>query len=106
MINPKYESNSSSPDSNTCDGNCEEPTISEKAKGFFSELKKMAKRAMGPDDILCSKEIQAERLKICESCEFKVNSSKRIKCSKCGCYMEVKTWIASSKCPVDKWKEE
>lgn len=101
MIDPKR--NSSNPDANYCQ-DCEEPSISEKAKGFFSELKTMAKRMLGPDDVLCSKEIQQERLNICNICEFKSSSSRRIKCSKCGCYMEVKTWIASSECPVQKWK--
>ena len=48
-----------------------------------------------------------ERLKICrgsssnEPCEeyFKPIGS----CKKCGCFVRLKTKIASQKCPLDKW---
>jgi len=48
-----------------------------------------------------------ERLKICrgssmnEPCEeyFKPTGS----CKKCGCFVRLKTKIASQKCPLDKW---
>tara|TARA_B100000131_G_C18033597_1_gene579471 strand:- start:826 stop:1197 length:372 start_codon:yes stop_codon:yes gene_type:complete len=104
MFDWEPKNNSSNPDANFCDGNCEEPTISKKAKGFFSEMRKMANRMLKSGDALCSKDIQQERLKICLDCQYATNTSSRIKCSKCGCYMEVKTWISSSECPIKKWE--
>lgn len=46
-------------------------------------------------------EIAESRLKICQACEFfKKNGSR---CKKCGCFMQLKTLIAKSKCPIGKW---
>lgn len=48
-----------------------------------------------------SKEEQERRLEICYTCEFWDSSQGR--CSKCGCFGTFKTWLATQKCPVDKW---
>jgi hypothetical protein len=40
-----------------------------------------------------------ERLETCSSCEYLLNK----RCLKCGCYIEVKTRLGTSKCPVGKW---
>jgi|9_EtaG_2_1085328.scaffolds.fasta_scaffold02248_8 hypothetical protein len=39
------------------------------------------------------------RLKICEVCPFR----KDTKCSKCGCYIEVKAKWSTSTCPDNRW---
>jgi len=46
-------------------------------------------------------EIHAKRWEICQACEhlYKVTNS----CRKCGCFMEVKTWMATQRCPIKKW---
>ena len=41
------------------------------------------------------------RLAICLSCEF-LESMNR--CKKCGCFMDVKTWLPLSECPAKKWE--
>lgn len=41
------------------------------------------------------------RLSICNSCEFFIKDQER--CSKCGCYMAVKTYLKAESCPVGKW---
>ena len=53
------------------------------------------------DGIKVSKEIQAQRISICNSCEhlFKPTNT----CKKCGCFMDVKTWLAPASCPIGKW---
>lgn len=48
---------------------------------------------------LVADEVAAERLNICNSCEFYVGS----RCSKCGCQMRVKTTLTTSSCPIGKW---
>jgi hypothetical protein len=40
-----------------------------------------------------------KRLELCASCEYLINK----RCLKCGCFIEVKTRLATSKCPVGKW---
>lgn len=42
------------------------------------------------------------RFKICQACPF-YNEKGNKKCSKCGCYMPVKTKLTKASCPVRKW---
>lgn len=42
-----------------------------------------------------------KRLSICKKCEFFNNLSQR--CSKCGCFLAVKTYLKAERCPVGKW---
>jgi hypothetical protein len=42
-----------------------------------------------------------KRLNICKSCEFYDAGQER--CSKCGCYLKVKTYLKAERCPVGKW---
>lgn len=44
-----------------------------------------------------------ERMAICGSCESFNLQEKR--CLKCGCYMEAKAKMATTKCPLGKWQE-
>jgi len=48
--------------------------------------------------------VSKKRLEICQTCEHFVQRTS--KCEKCGCFMEYKSFMMSSKCPIDKWKEE
>lgn len=43
----------------------------------------------------------ARRIAICLACEFFRHDDKR--CSKCGCFMEIKSSLRSASCPVGKW---
>lgn len=52
---------------------------------------------------IAPKEIQEERLNICESCsEFKTTLKM---CGNCGCFMEAKVKFSNTTCPLKKWKE-
>ena len=44
---------------------------------------------------------QGRRIEICHACEFFDHAQGR--CRKCGCFGGWKAWIASQKCPIDKW---
>lgn len=51
-----------------------------------------------------SAEIREERYQTCKACPFFIEDSKR--CSKCGCFMEAKTWVGGDPktlCPKQKW---
>ncbi len=41
------------------------------------------------------------RLEICKTCEF--FNSIQSRCTRCGCFMAVKTYLKAEKCPVGKW---
>jgi hypothetical protein len=44
---------------------------------------------------------KANRISICEACEFFTISDRR--CSKCGCWVEAKAGFRTQSCPVAKW---
>lgn len=47
-----------------------------------------------------SAEEKARRLAICEGCEF---FTAQRRCTKCGCFMDVKAGWRAARCPVGKW---
>ena len=40
----------------------------------------------------------------CEKCEFLIKPTNN--CKKCGCFMKVKTRVATASCPIGKWEKE
>lgn len=46
-------------------------------------------------------EVRDHRMSVCNSCEHL--SEKLHRCALCGCFMELKTWLPTQKCPIDKW---
>jgi len=75
----------------------------------FQQARNLAKQAWlsGVDvargkPLLSTAEKAAERIKICQSCEF----FKEDRCLKCGCYMNKKVHVESSRCPINKWGPE
>ena len=51
-----------------------------------------------------SAEIREERMETCRACPHFIEDSKR--CSECGCFMELKSWIGGNPdhlCPKKKW---
>jgi hypothetical protein len=49
------------------------------------------------------KKISEERLSVCKSCVH--IDLARMKCRKCGCFMEYKSLLMDAECPIDKWNE-
>ena len=54
--------------------------------------------------LLHDKDIIAKRLDECQSCEHFIKSPSR--CNECGCFMKVKTRLATARCPIGKWEKE
>jgi predicted Zn-ribbon and HTH transcriptional regulator len=48
-----------------------------------------------------SDEIKESRMSICLSCPELLQTTKQ--CKKCGCFMQLKTQLKPSKCPIGKW---
>ena len=52
-------------------------------------------------------ELADERVKVCDSCEFKKFSSTLwiFYCSACGCPLDKKIFSPENSCPKEKWKK-
>ncbi len=75
------------------------PSMTQMAKNVLGSLKKVA-AGIGQGIKLPKEEAEA-RLTICRTCPFFRHVDER--CSKCGCYMAVKTYLRAEHCPVGKW---
>lgn len=51
-----------------------------------------------------SDEVQKTRFDICKSCEFLTPITNQ--CTKCGCFMHLKTTLPKAECPIHKWGKE
>jgi hypothetical protein len=52
-------------------------------------------------NILVNNTELSRRKDICKECpEF---HAKKVKCRKCGCYINIKGRLKGAKCPLDKW---
>lgn len=77
------------------------PSFKEMAFGITESLKSsLTHLAMG-GAVFANKEETEKRMNLCLNCEFLIPAKSR--CSKCGCFMNVKTRLQTSKCPIDKW---
>ena len=52
--------------------------------------------------LIFEEEVLQERWDACNSCEF---LTKNYICSKCSCFMRLKSRVKNMKCPIDKWRE-
>lgn len=69
--------------------------------GFMSGLKdKVSKTISDTKSLKASEEVAAQRIAICNSCEFLLLTRN---CRKCGCFVDLKTHFANERCPVNKW---
>jgi len=75
-----------------------------KLKEILAKAKEAAEKAA--TDIIpfekVPEEIQIKRMDICRSCEYLY--TKTDTCKLCGCFMGVKTWMATQECPKKKWR--
>jgi hypothetical protein len=62
---------------------------------------RVAKAAAAGEKIVVSALEQDRRLAICRGCEFFVKA--KASCSKCGCYLNLKTRLETEHCPISRW---
>ena len=48
------------------------------------------------------KDIKDIRMQICKECPFFIKTTAQ--CTKCGCFMHLKTQLAEASCPLHKWE--
>ncbi len=56
---------------------------------------------INPNKPKVSEDIAEQRLKVCYSCAAFRPLTQR--CSKCGCFMKLKTQLEKAYCPLGKW---
>jgi hypothetical protein len=56
---------------------------------------------LNPNEPRSSQKEEDRRMAICEGCEFLKRPAKQ--CSKCGCFMKLKTKLERGHCPIHKW---
>lgn len=56
---------------------------------------------LNPNQLRSQEELVKYRLEICSACDFFKPATKQ--CSKCGCFMKLKTRLEKAHCPIKKW---
>lgn len=77
------------------------PSMTEMARNISASLGRTVAAAVTGRQVKEGTEEQARRYAICRECPFFRASDER--CSRCGCYLAVKTWLKAERCPVGKW---
>lgn len=75
------------------------PSFYEQVKNLSKLASDVTKDILNDEPILASKDVQDERLKICETCCHNYGG----RCALCGCWLDNKVKFSSSRCPVMKW---
>ena len=101
------ESTGSCSENEPCgDPNLQMPSATEQAKSLSKEILNTTSRFFTGQQVRASIEVFNERIKICKECPFAVlNQWKKLRCLKCGCFMDVKARLQNAECPEKKWRE-
>ena len=83
------------------DVHLEYPSFVQQAKNVTAAIATTIASVVRGEPIHVSQEEQDRRLAICHICEFWDSGQGR--CSKCACFGQFKTWLASQECPIGKW---
>ena len=75
------------------------PGLFQMSRNLAKDMFNAGKAKLKGDQVMASKELAEDRLKICQDCEFFFDR----RCKHCGCFMDVKTHFETSECPIHKW---
>lgn len=77
------------------------PSLGKQAKNVAKSVFDIVQDFMHGEPVFAAPEVQAERRRICNGCEF--NDKPEGKCVKCGCVLDWKIPAAAMECPEGKW---
>ena len=84
--------------------NNELPDVKEQGKNLAKFTFEVVKDTISlSKPLFVPKNIEKERLDICNACEYYMEKYKR--CKMCGCFMEAKTKFSTSECPDGRWSK-
>jgi hypothetical protein len=83
----------------------EYPSVFQQFMNVAGAVGSAVSAAVQGEPISVSPEEQDDRLAICHACLPPDGfwDVKQERCSKCGCFGDWKTWLATQHCPIDKW---
>lgn len=76
------------------------PTLIRQAVTLISSSAKECGSALSGESPVDDSE-KARRLDVCHGCEYLITAEQR--CSKCGCFVEVKSGFRTASCPDGRW---
>ena len=77
------------------------PSAAEQAKNIVNLVQDAISDVLKGNQLFASEEEQNRRMEICKACDQ--FSKEDIRCRKCGCFLQQKTSLTASKCPLNKW---
>lgn len=77
------------------------PSLPQMAKNLGRDVVKNVQSVAQGNPINASSEEVQKRKSICQGCEY--YNSFQDRCTKCGCFLAVKTYLKASHCPINKW---
>jgi uncharacterized paraquat-inducible protein A len=77
------------------------PSIGAMASNLARSVANNVQSVAAGNPLRLNDDAATQRLNICKGCEF-FNSAEQ-RCTKCGCFMAVKTYLKAERCPVGKW---
>lgn len=83
----------------SCCGRGKYPSVSSMAKDLSVTVLHALRHAVATGEVLANASITKTRIEVCDVCEHKTG----VRCSKCGCFISLKTAVATANCPIGKW---
>jgi hypothetical protein len=77
------------------------PSIGQQMKNVGNSIVKTVQSVAAGNPLNISDIEKDKRLSVCKTCEWYNVSQER--CSKCGCFLKVKTYLKAERCPIGKW---
>jgi hypothetical protein len=77
------------------------PSLTSMAKNVVQTTVDTVKTVAAGNSVNLQAEEANKRKAICNGCEFYNKHQER--CTKCGCYMAIKTYLRAATCPLGKW---
>jgi len=79
------------------------PSVFQQVKNVTKAAARASKALLKGEQIKATKRVQANRKKVCDSCDRLDKESGR--CYECGCQYKYKMATATEECPIGKWKK-
>jgi hypothetical protein len=80
------------------------PSVGEQTKNIINLVQDAIGDVLKGNQLFVSDEEQTRRMEICKTCDQFAQED--IRCRKCGCFLQQKTSLTASKCPLNKWNPE
>ena len=89
------------------------PLASQQVRNLATEHWRSLKAFIKGRQVIVPQEIAEARWDICKQCPYLLydetnpdTNKKDGRCTKCGCFMNIKAHYATAECPIGKWKRE